>query len=272
MALLEGKKALVTGVANKNSIAWGIARSLHRHGASIGFMCLPTNVGRLKRLAHEVESDIIGPCDVLKDDEMERGTEEVVAALGGRLDVLIHSIAFAELADLEGEFIGVSRAGWNLALEVSAYSLVALARCARTRMRESGGGAVVTLTFYGGTKVIPNYNIMGVAKAALDASLLYLAYDLGPDNIRVNAISAGPIQTPSSMVIHGFPAALKRMESSSPLLRNVTREQLGSAAVYLASELSGGVTGHTLYVDSGMNILGPAAEPHRRWKMTPAAE
>lgn len=271
MALLDGKKALVTGVANKNSIAWGLARSLHEHGAQIGFMCLPTNVGRLKKLVPEVESDVIVPCDVLNDDEIQRGTDEVMAALGG-LDVLIHSIAFAELADLEGEFIGVSRAGWNLALEVSAYSLIALARCARSKMKESGGGAVITLTFYGGTKVIPNYNIMGVAKAALDASLLYLAYDLGPDKIRVNAISAGPIQTPSSMVIHGFSTALKRMESCSPLLSNITQEQLGSAAVYLASDLSSGVTGHTLHVDSGMNILGPAAEPHRRWKMTPAHE
>jgi enoyl-[acyl-carrier protein] reductase I len=267
MALLDGKKALVTGVANKNSIAWGIARSLHEHGARIGFLCLPSNVGRLKRLAPGVESDIIVPCDVQQDDQIQRGTDEVVKALGG-LDVLIHSIAFAEMTDLEGEFIGVSRAGWNRALEVSAYSLVALARSARGRMRESGGGAVITLTFYGGTKVIPNYNIMGVAKAALDASLLYLAYDLGPDKIRVNAISAGPIQTPSSMVIHGFATALKRMESCSPLLRNITQDQLGAAAVYLASDLASGVTGHTLHVDSGMNILGPAAEPHRRWKPT----
>jgi enoyl-[acyl-carrier protein] reductase I len=272
MALLEGKKALVTGVANRNSIAWGIARSLHEHGAQLGFLCLPTNVRRLKKLAPEVGSDIIVPCDVSKDDDIQRGSGEVVAALGGRLHVLIHSIASAQLTDLEGEFISVSRAGWNLALEVSAYSLIALTRSVRTKMKESGGGAVVTLTFYGGTKVVPNYNIMGVAKAALDASLLYLAYDLGPDKIRVNAISAGPIQTASSMVIEGFSKALERMESYSPLQSNITQEQLGSAAVYLASDLSSGVTGQTLHVDSGMNILGPAAEPHRRWRMTQARE
>lgn len=272
MALLDGKKALVTGVANKSSIAWGIAKALHEHGAATGYLCLPTNVGRLKKLVPQVDSDVVVPCNVLKDDDIQRGVEEAVAGLGGKLDILVHSIAFADLADLGGEFISVSRSGWNIAMEVSAYSLVALARCVRPAMKDSGGGALVTLTFIGAGKVVPGYNVMGVAKAALDATVRYLAYDLGPDGIRVNAISAGPIMTPSSMCIEGIGTALKKVESTSPLQKNVTQEQLGSAAVYLASDLSLAVTGEILHVDSGMNIVGPAADPHRRWKNKRTAE
>jgi enoyl-[acyl-carrier protein] reductase I len=186
--------------------------------------------------------------------------------------VLVHSIAFADLQDLGGEFIGVSRSGWNLALEVSAYSLIALARSVRPRMRDTGGGSLITLTFFGAIKVFPGYNIMGVAKAALDASVRYLAYDLGPDGIRVNAISAGPIRTPSSMCIEGIDTALERTATCSPLLRNVTQDHLGAAAVYLASDLSAATTGGILHVDSGMNILGPAVSPHRRWKKERSAE
>ena len=263
MGLLDGKKALVAGVANKNSIAWGIAQALHAQGAELGFTCLGTNVNRLKKLAPQVESDIIIPCDVQNDDEIGRAIDQLKSSFGTRLDILIHSTAFADLNDLGGEFIKVSRSGWNLALEISAYSLVALARSVRDMMKESGGGSLITLTFLGGSKVIPGYNIMGVAKAALDVSMRYLAYDLGPDNIRVNAISSGPISTLSSMCIEGFPTALKKMETCSPLQRNITLDQLGQTAVYLASDLSSAVTGEILHVDSGMNILGPAAESHR---------
>ena len=262
--LLEGKKALVAGVATRNSIAWGIARALHAHGAQLAFLCQENNVKRVTRLAARVESDVIVPCDVRSDEDITHAAEHVGIAFGGELHVLVHSIAVANIDDLGGEFIRVTRDGWNLALEVSAYSLVAMARQFRPLLIQGGGGSVMTLTFLGGQRVMPGYNIMGVAKAALDASVRYLAYDLGPDGIRVNAISAGPIRTVSSMVVEGLDVALQSVKEASPLLRPVSIDDMGASAVYLASELAAGVTGQVLSVDSGMSIMTPDARKRRR--------
>jgi enoyl-[acyl-carrier protein] reductase I len=265
MALLDGKKALVSGVANKNSIAWGIARALYAHGSQIAFTCHPTNLRRLNKLAAQVDSETIVSCDVGKDEEISRAFDQVGNVFGGRLDILVHSVAYANLDDLGGEFIKTSRSGWNLALDISAYSLVAFARCARPLMKAAGEGSIMTLTF-GDGKVVPGYNIMGVAKAALEMAVRYLAYDLGPENVRVNAIASGPIQTISSLAIEDFSVALRMMEERSPLLRNVTLEDLGRTAVYLASDFSRAVTGSVIKVDSGMNIMCPSTAPHRKLK------
>jgi enoyl-[acyl-carrier protein] reductase I len=264
MGLLDGKKALVCGVTNKSSIGWGIARALHAQGARMAFTCVESNVKRLKRLVPGLDSDIVIPCDVLKDEDIACAAETLQHAFQGRLDILVHSIACSNISDLGGEFIQVSRSGWNLALEASAYSLVALSRAFRPMMTASGCGSIITLTFVGGKNVVPGYNIMGIAKSALNMSVKYLAYDLGPDRIRVNAISAGPITTFSSMAVENFDTALQLVQSHSPLLRNITQEDLGGAAVYLASDLSSAVTGEIFSVDSGMHILAPPGIAHRR--------
>jgi enoyl-[acyl-carrier protein] reductase I len=264
MGLLEGKKALVCGVTNKSSIGWGIAKALHAEGAKLAFTCVETNIRRLKRLVPGVDSDIVIPCDVLKDENIATAAEILQKAFQGSLDILVHSIAYSNIADLGNEFIQVSRSGWNLALEASAYSLVALSRAFRPMMAASGCGSIITLTFVGGSHVVPGYNIMGIAKSALNMSVKYLAYDLGPDRIRVNAIAAGPITTFSSMAVENFDTSLQVVETHSPLLRNITQEDLGGTAVYLASDLSSAVTGEILSVASGMNILAAPAAVHRR--------
>jgi enoyl-[acyl-carrier protein] reductase I len=263
MGLLDGKKALVAGVANNKSIAWGIAQALYAQGAQIAFACLETNVRRVNRLASQVHSEIVIPCDVRKDEDIGEAFDKVRTAFDGKLEILVHSIAFANLNDIGGEFIKISRSGWHLALDISVYSLVAFARSARPLMKSAGGGSIITLTF-GGDKVVPGYNVMGVAKSALEMTVRYLAYDLGPENIRVNAIGAGPIPTLSSQIIEDFESALRRVEESSPLLRNVTLEDVGKTAVYLASDFSIAVTGAVINVDAGINIMCPATKPHRR--------
>jgi len=263
MGLLVGKKALVTGVANKKSIAWGIARALHAQGAEIAFTCLEGSLRRVNRLAPQVHSDIVIPCDVRKDDDIASAVDTVKESFGGKLDIFVHSIAFAGLKDIGGEFITVSRSGWNLALEISSYSLVAFARHIRPLMNAAGGGTIITLTFGGAEAVVPGYNIMGVAKAALNASIRYLAHDLGPDNIRVNGIAAGPVPTLSSQMIENFKTGLELVEERSPLLRNITVEDLGDTAVYLASALSSAVTGAIMRVDCGMHIMCPPTGPRK---------
>ena len=265
MGFLSGKNALVSGVANRKSIAWGIAQALHAHGAQIGFLCLESNVRRVKKLASQVQSDMILPCDVRNDLQIEQAFEQAGTEFEGRLDILVHCLAYAEINDIGGEFIRISRSGWNTALEISAYSLVAFARQARPLMRSSEGGSIITLTFAGGEKVVPGYNVMGVAKSALDATVRYLAYDLGPEKIRVNAISPGPVTTLSSMVIEDFNISLKLVQEHSPMLSNITVEDIGGAAVYLASDLSGSVTGTILKVDSGMSIMVAPSKVHRRY-------
>ncbi|MHC4178374.1 MAG: enoyl-ACP reductase FabI [Planctomycetota bacterium] len=264
MGLLEGKTALVSGVANKYSIALGIAQALHEHGARLALTCLGSTQKRVTKLAAQLDSDLVFSCDVSRDDEVPRVFEEAASAFGGRLDVLVHSIATAKLEDLGGEFLTVSREGWRLALETSAYSLVAMARAARPLMKVAGGGSILTLSFAGGTRIVPGYNVMGVAKAALECAVRYLAYDLGPDGIRVNALSPGPIPTASSRVIDGFDESLQKVEACTPLLAHVTPQDVGNAAVFYASDLSKMLTGSVLYIDSGGHDLVWGVNPHPR--------
>jgi enoyl-[acyl-carrier protein] reductase I len=266
MGLLDGKKALIAGVANKKSIAWGIASALYSQGARVAFTCLETNVRRMKKLAPLVNSDIIIPCEVQKEEEISSVFNKLSAKFNGSLDILVHCIAYADMADLGGEFINTSRAGWNMAIGISAYSMIAFARGARQLMNTAGGGSIVTLTFLGSRKAVPGYNIMGVAKAALEASVRYLAYDLGPENIRVNAISAGPISTLSSLAIEDFSTSLRMTEERAPLLRKITLKDLGQTAVYLCSDLSSAVTGEIINVDAGLNIMCAATKPHSKFK------
>jgi enoyl-[acyl-carrier protein] reductase I len=252
--LLAGRKALIFGVANERSIAWGIARALHQAGAEIGFSSVEMMIDkRVQPLAESIGSTFVEPCDVQVDADIERvfGRWRVEQ---GRLDILIHALAFAKKEELTGRFADTSRDGFALAMDVSAYSLVALARAAAPLM--ANGGSIITLSYYGAEKVVINYNVMGVAKAALEASVRYLANDLGPSGIRVNAISAGPIKTLAASGITGFRKMYGRLPDIAPLRRNVSIEDVGATGLYLASDLSSGVTGETIYVDSGFNILG----------------
>ncbi len=257
--LLEGRKALIFGVANDHSIGWGIARALHAAGAQVGFSSIEMLIEkRVQPLADRIGSTFVEPCDVQNDADIQRVFARWQKEQG-HLDVLVHALAFARREDLEGRFMDTSRDGFALALDVSAYSLVAVTRAAAPLMGE--GGSVMTLSYYGAEKVVTNYNVMGVAKAALEASVRYLAADLGPDGIRVNAISAGPIRTLAASGVSGFKTMYTRFRDVAPLRRNVTIEDVGATAVYLASDLSAGVTGETLYVDAGFSILGvPAGE------------
>ncbi len=251
---LQGKNALIFGVANDRSIAWGIAEELHRAGANLGF----TYAGellekRVRPLAESVGSQFIEPCDVTSDEQVEK----VFAAYKekvGRLDILIHAVAFADREDLKDYFYTTSRKGFAMAMDVSVYSLVGMVRAALPLM-EGRDASVLTLSYFGAEKVVKKYNVMGVAKAALEASVRYLAADLGPKGIRVNAISAGPIKTLAASGISEFRSMLKYHEKSAPLRRNVTQEEVGKAALYLSSPLASGVTGEIMYVDCGYNIM-----------------
>jgi enoyl-[acyl-carrier protein] reductase I len=254
MGLLDGRNALVFGVANDHSIAWGIARALHDEGAEVGFSSVESLIERRVRpLAESIGSTFVEPCDVQSDEQI-RTVFERWADTHGSLDVLVHALAFARREDLEGQFVDTSRHGFALALDVSAYSLVALVREAKSLLRP--GSSVMTLSYYGAEKVVANYNVMGVAKAALEASVRYLAADLGPAGVRVNAISAGPIRTLAAAGIAGFKRMYGSFAEVAPLRSNITPEDVGRTAVYLASDLSNAVTGETLYVDGGFNILG----------------
>ncbi len=259
MGLLNGRNALIFGVANDHSIAWGIARALHDAGAEVGFSSVESLLERRVRpLATSIGSTFVEPCDVQSDDQI-RTVFARWAEAHDRLDILVHALAFARREDLEGGFVDTSREGFALALDVSAYSLVALAREARPLLRH--GSSIVTLTYYGAEKVVANYNVMGVAKAALEASVRYLAADLGPDGVRVNAISAGPVRTLAASGIAGFKKMYGEFAEVAPLRANITPEDVGRTAVYLASDLSSAVTGEILYVDGGFNILGvPTAD------------
>lgn len=253
--LMEGKRVLIMGVANKRSIAWAIAQSLHNHGAELAF----TYQGeRLERRVRElVDSEMPGSplieCDVTSDEQVSSAFQKI-AETWGRLDGLVHCIAFAKAEDLEVPFVETSRDGYALAQDVSSYSLVACARAAKPLMTE--GGSIITLTYMGSERVIPNYNVMGVAKAALEASVRYLAYDLGPAGIRVNAISAGPIRTLAAKGVKDFNSILHVIEERSPLRRTTDPAEVADTALFLASPLSRGVTGEVIHVDSGYNIMG----------------
>jgi enoyl-[acyl-carrier protein] reductase I len=254
MGLLDGKHALVFGVANDHSIAWGIARALHAEGATIGFSSIESLIDRRVRpLAESIGSTFVEPCDVQSDADIER----VFARWGethDRLDILVHALAFAKREDLSGGFTDTSRDGFALAMDVSAYSLIALTRGARPFL--GAGSSVLTLTYYGAEKVVANYNVMGVAKAALEASVRYLAADLGPEGVRVNAISAGPVRTLAAAGIAGFKQMYGAFDEIAPLRANISIDDVGASAVYLASDLARAVTGEVLYVDGGFNIVG----------------
>ncbi len=254
MSLLTGKKALIFGVANDHSIAWGIAKALHEHGCEIGFSSVEMMLEkRVRPLAESIGSKFVEPCDVQSDEQIARVFQRWEEQMG-QLDILVHALAFAKREDLEGKFVDTSREGFALALDISAYSLVAVSRPAAKLM--PSGGSIMTLSYYGAEKVVANYNVMGVAKAALEASVRYLANDLGPQNVRVNAISAGPIRTLAASGVANFKKMYGMFPDITPLRRNMTLEDVGGTAVYLASELSSGVTGETIYVDGGFNVLG----------------
>jgi enoyl-[acyl-carrier protein] reductase I len=252
---LAGKNGLVFGVANRRSIAWAIAQAWQEAGAKLAF----TYQGeRLKENVEELAGGFgadtpMYACDVTRDEDVARVFEQVKKDFG-KLHILLHSVAFAPKDALEGEFINTSREAFRIAHDVSAYSLVALARGAAPLMTE--GGSIVAMTYYGSVKVIPHYNVMGVAKASLEACVRYLAYDLGPKKIRVNAISAGPVNTLAARGISGFTQMLKYYEERSPLKRNIEPQELGSTGLFLASDMSTGTTGQVLYVDSGYEIMG----------------
>ncbi len=257
MGLLTGKTALIFGVANDHSIAWGIAQAFAREGATLGFSYAGEALAkRVKPLAESVGSTFVEPCDVGNDGEIAAVFEKVKAAYG-QIDILVHAVAFANRDELTGPYYNTSREGFRLALDVSCYSFTALARAAAPLMKP--GGALITLTYYGAVKAVPSYNVMGVAKAALEASVRYLAVDLGPQNIRVNAISAGPIRTLAAAGVTGFKSMHSEFKNIAPLRRNVTIEDVGNAALYLCSDLAAGVTGEVHYVDSGFNVIGVAA-------------
>ncbi|HUI05625.1 MAG TPA: enoyl-ACP reductase [Verrucomicrobiae bacterium] len=255
MTSLAGKYGLVFGVANRRSIAWAIAKTWQEAGAKLAF----TYQGeRLKENVEELAGNYgadtpMYPCDVTRDDDIARVFQQVRKDFG-KLHILLHSVAFAPKEALEGEFINTSREAFRIAHDVSAYSLVALARAAVPLMTD--GGSIVAMTYHGSVKVIPHYNVMGVAKASLEASVRYLAYDLGPKKIRVNAISAGPVNTLAARGISGFTQMLKYYEERSPLKRNIEPQELGAAGLYLGSDMSTGTTGQILYVDSGYEIMG----------------
>jgi enoyl-[acyl-carrier protein] reductase I len=253
----EGKRGLVTGVANRRSIAWAIARRLADEGARLAFTFQGERLERnVRELAESVESPLVTSCDVRSDEDVARVFSEVEATFDGGLDVLVHSVAFAAAEDLEGRFTDTPRDRFWLALDVSAYSLVACARAAEPLMEAAGGGSILTMTYLGGERAVPHYNVMGVAKAALDSSVQYLAWDLGQKNIRVNAISAGPVRTLAARSIAGFPTMEAIVEERAPLRRPIDADDVGAAAGYLLSDDARNVTGTTLYVDSGYHAMG----------------
>jgi enoyl-[acyl-carrier protein] reductase I len=255
--LLEGKRGLVLGVANKRSIAWGIAQSVSAAGARL---CLTFQGERLeenvRELAATLKDPVVLPCDVSRDEDLARLAQDVAGELGG-LDFVVHAVAYALREELDGEFLNTSREGYRVAQDISSYSLTALARAAVPLM--SGGGSIVTLSYLGGERVVPHYNVMGVAKAALEMSVRYLASDLGPKGIRVNAISAGPIKTLAASGVHGLSKMLEYHRNHAPLRKNTEQDEVGDVALFLVSPLSRGVTGEVIHVDGGFHVMGMAA-------------
>ena len=253
--LLEGQTGVILGVANKRSIAWGCAQSLARHGMRLAFTYMGERMEKsVRELASEMPGSLCLPCDVTQPETID-AVVEVLRKEFGTLDTVVHAVAFAKREELIGDFFNTSREGYMLAHEVSAYSLTAVTRRVLPLM-EGRSGSIVTLTYIGGERVVQNYNVMGIAKAALEASVRYLAHDLGPRGIRVNAISAGPIRTLSASGVSGFSEILDHIAEHSPLRRNVTADEVGDACLFLASHLARGITGSTVYVDAGYHIMG----------------
>ena len=253
MGLLTGKKALILGVANDMSIAWGIAKALKAEGCQVALSYLNENLQkRVDPLAQEVGADFTFEMDVTIDEHYPK-LKKTVDEKWGKFDILVHSLAFADKTDLKGRFVETSREGFKMACDISAFSLIGLCNTLRENLNDDA--SIIAMTYHGSTKVLKGYNVMGVAKAALEASTRYLADDLGPQNIRVNCISAGPIRTLAASGVPGLKDFLKVIEEKAPLRKNVTQDDVGGTAVYLASRLSHGVTGQVLYVDSGINII-----------------
>ncbi len=257
--LLEGKLGLVLGIANKRSLAWGIAQAVAREGARLAVTYqgerLEENV---RDLAQGLKSPVILPCDVSKDEDLDTLADSVGKELGG-LDFVVHAVAYALREELDGEFLNTSREGYRIAQDVSAYSLTAVTRRMTPLMEARGGGSVVTLTYLGGERVVPHYNVMGVAKAALEMSVRYLASDLGPRGIRVNGLSAGPVKTLAASGVHGISKMLEYHRTHAPLRKNTEQDEVGDAALFLVSSLSRGVTGEVIHVDNGFHVMGMAA-------------
>lgn len=256
--LLEGRRGLILGVANKRSIAWGIARATAREGARLALTYqgerLEENV---RELARELKNPLVLPCDVSRDEDLDALATSINKEWGS-LDFVVHAVAFALREELDGEFLNTSREGYRVAQDVSSYSLTALARRTAPLMAERGG-SIVTLSYLGGERVVPHYNVMGVAKAALEMSVRYLAADLGPRNVRVNAVSAGPIKTLAAAGVHGLGKMLEYHRSHAPLRRNTDQEEVGDVALFLVSPLSRGVTGEVIHVDGGFHVMGMSA-------------
>jgi enoyl-[acyl-carrier protein] reductase I len=256
MGIAEGKRALIVGVANDKSLAWAIAQELHTQGAEIALTYQGEILEkRVRPLAESIGAPVIGELDVTKDDQIAAVFAKIKELWGG-LDMMVHAIAFADREDLRDRFLNVNRANFARAMDISAYSLVAMARAAEPLMESRGGGSIVTLTYIGAVRAIPNYNVMGVAKAALEACVRYLALDLGSKNIRVNALSAAPARTLASSAIRDYHTMSHEVEERSPLKRAMRPEEAGKMASVLLSDLSSGVTGQTVYVDMGFSIVG----------------
>jgi enoyl-[acyl-carrier protein] reductase I len=256
--LLDGQHGLVLGVANKRSIAWGIAQAAHREGARLAVTYQGERLERnVRQLAEGLRDPLLLPCDVSRDEDLREVAQRVAQEFGG-LDFVVHAVAFALREELDGEFLATSREGYRVAQDISSYSLTALAREAAPLM-EGRGGSIVTLSYLGGERVVPHYNVMGVAKAALEMSVRYLSADLGPRGIRVNAISAGPIKTLAAAGVHGLSKMLEYHRTHAPLRKNTEQEEVGDAALFLLSSLSRGITGEVIHVDGGFHVMGMAS-------------
>jgi len=260
MGFLEGKRALVIGVAGNRSIAWGIAQAMHRQGAELALTYQNDRLkARVEKLARELDSDITMPCDVEFDEQIEASFQTLAKRWDG-LDILVHAVAFAPREALQGDYLdAVNREAFRIAHDISSYSFAALAKAARPMM-QGRNGALLTLSYLGAERTMPNYNVMGLAKASLEANVRYMAVSLGADGIRCNAISAGPIKTLAAAGIQDFRLLLEHAETRSPLRRNVTLEDVGNAAAFMCSDLASGITGEVTYVDAGINITAMAPD------------
>ncbi len=255
MALLEGKKALIFGVANHRSIAWAIAQSLASEGAQLIFTYQERMEKYVRDLAEKIPGSQVIPCDVQNDEQLDTAFAKTSEIFGGELDILIHSVAYAPASELENPFVETTRDGFQTALDISAYSLIAMSKRAKPLM-EAKGGSILALTYMASGRVMPKYNVMAVAKAALECSVRYLAFELGEHNIRVNAISAGPLNTLAARGISGFTDFRNQTASVAPLRRNIEQSEVGDTALFLSSNLARGITGEIMFVDAGYNIMG----------------
>ncbi len=256
MPLLEGKKALIFGVANHRSIGWAIAQSLAAEGAQIILAYQERMEKYVRDLAAKIPNTPVIPCDVQQDDQLDTAFAQASDIFKGELDILIHSVAYAPPSELENPFAETTRAGFHTALDISAYSLIAMAKRAKPLMQAQGGGSILTLTYMASERVMPKYNVMAVAKAALECSVRYLAFELGEQNIRVNAISAGPLNTLAARGVSGFTSFREQMGQVAPLRRNIEQSEVGDAALFLCSPYARAITGEIMFVDAGYNIMG----------------